>query len=291
MRDRLETDTSAPKHPRQQPILPADLLSPADLAEARVFCSDPCLRRYLRATAWDVDKAAAKLRETLIWRADYRPHEITHDQVRSEALGGNTFVNGFDKQGRPIIYLIKRQKTENPDLNVRLLLFCLEEAIRLMPEGVEKVCLIIDLKEYKRSNSTPISVSRFTLNVLLSHYPERLGVCAILNAPWIFGTLWAMVSPFIDPITQAKVRMLKYTPPPPSAPAAAADGRQSALSTASTSLTSTTTTTTTTATTAPRSSPLLELIDPHQLIVAYGGEYGFVYDHDAYWAGAEVAGV
>ncbi|KAJ1569019.1 hypothetical protein HK405_010927 [Cladochytrium tenue] len=92
-------------------------LSAADTADARRFCDDACLRRYLRATTWDTDRAAAKLKDTLAWRYEYRPHEITPEEVRTEAVGGNNFVNGFDRYGRPVIYLIKRDKSENPELN------------------------------------------------------------------------------------------------------------------------------------------------------------------------------
>jgi hypothetical protein len=40
------------------------------------YCTDACLRRYLIARNWNVDKAKKMLEETLKWRATYKPEEI-----------------------------------------------------------------------------------------------------------------------------------------------------------------------------------------------------------------------
>jgi len=40
------------------------------------FCDDACLRRYLEARNWNVDKAKKMLEETLKWRSIYKPEEI-----------------------------------------------------------------------------------------------------------------------------------------------------------------------------------------------------------------------
>lgn len=38
--------------------------------------TDACLKRYLRARSWNLKKAEKMLRETLQWRASYKPEEI-----------------------------------------------------------------------------------------------------------------------------------------------------------------------------------------------------------------------
>lgn len=40
------------------------------------YCTDACLRRYLEARNWNVDKARKMLEETLKWRSTYKPEEI-----------------------------------------------------------------------------------------------------------------------------------------------------------------------------------------------------------------------
>jgi len=48
------------------------------------------------------------------------------------------------------------------------------------------------------------------------YYPDALHKMFIVNAPWVFRTVWSAVSPFIHPITKAKVKILggpsKYIP-------------------------------------------------------------------------------
>lgn len=40
------------------------------------YCTDACLRRYLEARNWNVDKSKKMLEETLKWRSTYKPEEI-----------------------------------------------------------------------------------------------------------------------------------------------------------------------------------------------------------------------
>ncbi len=41
--------------------------------------------------------------------------------------------------------------------------------------------------------------------MLQSHYPERLHCLIVLDAPWLFRTLWSAISVFVDPVTSNKV--------------------------------------------------------------------------------------
>jgi CRAL/TRIO domain len=49
------------------------------------------------------------------------------------------------------------------------------------------------------------------LNILQTHYPERLANSLVLNVPFLIHTFFKMISPFIDPITRNKI---KYNPKP-----------------------------------------------------------------------------
>lgn len=44
--------------------------------DASQYTTDACLRRYLRARNWSVKRAEKMLRETLEWRATYKPEKI-----------------------------------------------------------------------------------------------------------------------------------------------------------------------------------------------------------------------
>lgn len=82
--------------------------------------------------------------------------------------------------GRPVIYLIKRGHPGNNLDNIKLLVYNLELAAKCLPPGVEKFCVVIDLAGYTRANATPLSVSKMTLDILTSQYPERMGPVGVL---------------------------------------------------------------------------------------------------------------
>lgn len=44
------------------------------------------------------------------------------------------------------------------------------------------------------------------------HYPERLGLFLVVGAPRIFGGLWRMLQPLVDPVTRAKIKFLPCAP-------------------------------------------------------------------------------
>ena len=41
--------------------------------------------------------------------------------------------------------------------------------------------------------------------ILQYYYPESLSKLIIVNAPWVFRMLWAIVSPWIHPLTRERV--------------------------------------------------------------------------------------
>lgn len=44
------------------------------------------------------------------------------------------------------------------------------------------------------------------MNILQSHYPERLGRAVIINVPFWLNAFYKMINPFIDPVTREKMR-------------------------------------------------------------------------------------
>lgn len=116
-----------------------------------------------------------------------------------------------------------------------------ERAIDIMPDGQERVCIVVDVsffaqdlslflggrwlpvsfllpplpcqtgadaRQYKDAGKQPrqpMSVSLNVLHILQNHYVERLGRGLILNMPWFVNGFFKAISPFMDPITRDKV--------------------------------------------------------------------------------------
>ena len=49
-----------------------------------------------------------------------------------------------------------------------------------------------------------------TIKIDSNYFPERLGYMYIINSPWIFKPLWAMIRPWLDQNTVAKIRIFGY---------------------------------------------------------------------------------
>ena len=50
---------------------------------------------------------------------------------------------------------------------------------------------------------------KLIVNILQYNYPETLSVGLILNAPMLFSACWAVIKPWLDPVTAAKCVFVK----------------------------------------------------------------------------------
>lgn len=95
------------------------------------WLADPgtCARFY-RAAKYDLGSARKRLHATLHWRRTYQPEIIPPDEVYPEAETGKSIVSGFDREGRPILYLRPgRENTQTSDRQIRFLVWNLERLI------------------------------------------------------------------------------------------------------------------------------------------------------------------
>lgn len=196
--------------------------APKDLTEEEKFwLTRECLLRYLRATKWNQAQSEKRLIATLLWRREFGVDtKLTPEHISPENETGKQIILGYDKEGRTCQYLNPgRQNTEPSHRQVEHLVFMLERAIQLMPAGQETLALLINFKASgSRSNtSPPISQAKEVLNILQTHYPERLGKALIINMPWMVVGFFKIIKPLLDPVTKEKLKfnedMKAYVPP------------------------------------------------------------------------------
>ena len=147
------------------------------------WVDDQCLHRFLRASKWDVTKAASRIRDTGKWRREYGPDSILPEHVEKVAEAGKQFLSGFDKDGRPIWYMIPAKKSEihSVDDQLRFVVYTIEKAISLMPKGVDSLVIIIDYSNMSIFNAPSSGTGKKFLHILSEYYPERLGRAFIVN--------------------------------------------------------------------------------------------------------------
>ncbi|RPA95186.1 CRAL/TRIO domain-containing protein [Choiromyces venosus 120613-1] len=175
--------------------------------EEKMWLTRECLLRYLRATKWNTADVKKRLEATLVWRREYGVLKHTPEYIEIENQTGKQYVLGFDRDGRPCLYLNPaKQNTEKSPRQIQHLVFMLERVVDLMGPGQETLALLVDFASSTTSSNPNIAQGRQVLSILQGHYPERLGRALVTNLPWFVGGFFKIINPFIDPLTRAKLK-------------------------------------------------------------------------------------
>uniref|UniRef100_A0A7N0TM43 CRAL-TRIO domain-containing protein n=1 Tax=Kalanchoe fedtschenkoi TaxID=63787 RepID=A0A7N0TM43_KALFE len=184
------------------------------IMRARVEREDPSakdvdnlmLRRFLRARELDIDKASNMFLKYLNWRLTFVPNGfISESEITKNIEHNKLFMQGRDKLGRPIFlaYAARHFRTNVVEFK-RYVVYILDKIISRMSSGQEKFIALADVEGWGYTNSD-IRGSLAALSILQDYYPERLGKMFIINAPYIFMTMWKVIYPFIDSKTKKKI--------------------------------------------------------------------------------------
>ena len=74
---------------------------------------------------------------------------------------------------------------------------------------LETCCTVMDLKGVGLSKINQVyQYVQQVSGILQNYYPERLGKLYVINAPWGFSSVFAIVKRFLDPVTVAKIHVL-----------------------------------------------------------------------------------
>ncbi|KAJ3001717.1 UNVERIFIED_CONTAM: hypothetical protein HDU68_006699 [Siphonaria sp. JEL0065] len=142
----------------------------------------------------------------MIRRREFRPTEITPQEIEEEAKTGKAYWHGYDRSGRPVFHMNgAKLKSADSDRYIKFIVFNLEHGLKLCPEGVLRVSSVVDVGGLTLFNSPPITDYLKFVSVLQAHYPERLGLVIQVDPSWAMWTLFMILSPLIDPNTKAKL--------------------------------------------------------------------------------------
>ncbi|KAM1810407.1 hypothetical protein ACFX11_027426 [Malus domestica] len=174
------------------------------------YCTDGCLRRYLEARSWNLEKAKKMVEETLKWRATYKPEETRWHEIAHEGETGKVFRAKFhDRLGRSVLIMRPaQQNTNSPEDNIRHLVYLIENGILNLPEGQEQMSWLVDFTGFSINTNVTVKTARDIINILQNHYPERLAVAFLYNPPRIFQAFWKAVKYFLDAKTFQKVKFV-----------------------------------------------------------------------------------
>lgn len=173
-------------------------------------CDDRMVRQYIQATGGDLKAAAKRLQATLEWRAQVHPELMTCTACQQLPKSHYMHLVGYDLLSRPVMYSCLEMVTNRSiEDNRHHMISTFEQCIQAMPEGVGQWVWVSDFKGFGMSDCDP-RLAKVFLDLSAAHYPERLGLFLVIDAPWIFNTLWRAIAPIVDPHTKKKIRFLPY---------------------------------------------------------------------------------
>lgn len=176
---------------------------------------DYTLRRFLRARDHNIGKASAMLLKYLKWKPAAKPHgAIAAAEVAREAAQGKLYLQGHDREGRPLIYGFgARHHPARRDLDEfkRYVVHVLDATVARLPPPPpppgdvrqEKFAAVADLAGWGYANCD-IRGYLAALDIMQSYYPERLARVFLVHVPYVFMAAWKIVYPFIDDNTKKK---------------------------------------------------------------------------------------
>ncbi|KAI7868077.1 CRAL-TRIO domain-containing protein [Spinellus fusiger] len=190
---------------------------------------DAAVCRFLRARKWDLEASYKMLANALRWRLVMRMDEITAlgesglqkelnatlpgmgDSFIEQLNSGKARLGGPDKASRGLCFINAQfhHKEEQSLEVVKLLTLYVMETSRLFCGfPMEYAGIVFNLENFTMSNMD-FDFVKFFLNCLEAYYPETLGACYIHKAPWVFSTVWSMITPLLDPVVASKIQFTK----------------------------------------------------------------------------------
>ncbi|RZC90784.1 hypothetical protein C5167_028619, partial [Papaver somniferum] len=166
--------------------------------------SDAILLKFLRTRDFKVEEAFTMIKNTVKWRKEFGVDTlIDEDLGLSNDLEKVVFMNGFDKEGRPVCYHVcdefesnKFSSEENTQKFLEWGIQFAEKSIRKLDfGGVSTFLQIHDLKNFPGADKSDDSLvaAICQLFVLLHvNYPEIVAKHVFINVPWWGLALWRM---------------------------------------------------------------------------------------------------
>lgn len=201
-----------------------------DLAALRNRAAIEMLCRFWHAHKHNVDQSLKHLRATLRFRRDFHMEELRdcfhiesprakmfREKIRSYVgRKGKLVVRGYDKDGRACFHFLAQNSPESNkqshDGVVESHLYVIEKALACTERksgGKQSISLCsVEVEGFAAWHAPPYGDCRRMLDILSSHYPERLFRVFLINPPKLVRFLWSLLRPFIDVETKEKFQFV-----------------------------------------------------------------------------------
>jgi len=167
------------------------------------------LRRFIVARNGDTAAASEMIEAHMRWRAAALPVRLTA-AVIAELKKGKIETYGKDINGNPLITVRSSRfdpKERDIDTATAAAIYLIECALANQPKDV-KATVFYDRQDFSFRKNWDLEFIKAIIGTLSNNYPERLHAVYVYPASAILGGLFAIVKPFLNPRSRAKVRIV-----------------------------------------------------------------------------------
>ncbi len=185
-----------------------------DMAQtiAELNIPDNDIIRFICGWKGDLQSIKPALVELMHWREEFKPQLIKYEEFLEIHPNPKELIEVIcqDIYGRPCLIIRTRNlkpKIWDAEIFVRYLIYNVEYAISIMPFNIDKVSIVLDIKDARLEN---FAVSHLTKikEQTSKYYVERLSNIFVINRGFFFGVIWKFISRFLDERVKAKMLVI-----------------------------------------------------------------------------------
>jgi len=163
------------------------------------------------------------IQATIKWRIEFKAAETVHESFPEDVFGGFGYVEGKDKEGRPITYNVYGPNKASQltaifsdlDRFLRWRVALMEKGLRQVDfETVDSLVQVHDYDGVSLTSRDAASKEAATQATKLfqDHYPELLHVKFFVNVPSLFTWIFWLFKPLVSAQTFAKLKVVGTGP-------------------------------------------------------------------------------
>eukprot|EP01117_Protostelium_nocturnum_P000108 TRINITY_DN10190_c0_g1_i1.p1 TRINITY_DN10190_c0_g1~~TRINITY_DN10190_c0_g1_i1.p1 ORF type:complete len:270 (-),score=94.18 TRINITY_DN10190_c0_g1_i1:26-835(-) len=170
--------------------------------------------KFLRARHFDVDVSLKLFVDAVDWRKNFQgigAADIDKNSITKEINSGKAFLFGKDNESRPVLWVrtyLHKKRESDPQEMQRMSVWIIEQMAQKLAPPIESAAIVVDMHGLKMEN-VDLSFLKFLSDVVTCKYPESLGLCLLVDAPWLFNASWKVISPWLDAKTKEKIHFIK----------------------------------------------------------------------------------
>lgn len=178
-----------------------------------LMSNDSTFLRFLRGHKHKEDAAYEGLIKHQQWRKENDADQIVqlHKDSIERVEACKVCVMLYDKVRRPSSYnFVRRHKPAERNLDdfKWFIIYSMERVLMEADPIEQRGIIVMDLKGFGLGNMD-YEVVKILLSLVQVNYPETVQRILVVDAPYIFSACWAVIRPWIDPVTAAKIEFIK----------------------------------------------------------------------------------